>query len=208
MAGPGRGDGPGGTGVLSVGLGGGPAPGVRAMPDRRRWGWGVAGGYALALAGAAAAVALRQALVDPRDAQASSGMHAFGDLAWFLAVAALLSLAPTLLLLRAVRDSGRGLAAVARLFLAGSATAPLAVLAVTVASRRPAGPPGLLALASVLGFLRVLVSPAAFLATLLAAWVLAPTAAGRRLRWAAGLEAVGVIALGAWAAGVVLARLS
>jgi hypothetical protein len=171
----------------------------------------VAGGYALALAGAAAAVALRQALVDPRDAQVASGMHAFGELAAFLAVAGLLSLAPTLLLLRAVRDSGRGLAAVARLFLAGSATAPLAVTAMTAASLRPAGaggPPGLLALASVLGFLRVLVSPAAFLATLLAAWVLAPTAAGRRLRWAAGLEAVGVIALGAWAARVVLGRLS
>lgn len=176
------------------------APGVAPVRPGRR-GWLVAAGYVLALVGAGAFVAWRQGLIDPRDAAASSGMHAFGEVVSFLAVASVLSLVPTFLLLRILRESERGSAAVSKLLLLWAATAPVAVLATAAASSGPAGQPmssPFLALASAFGILRLFVSPVALVAILLAAGAFAQPRPRRRLRRAAGLEAAGLVALAAW----------
>jgi hypothetical protein len=56
----------------------------------------VLGGYALAAALAAAVVMLHQALAEGGAADASAGMHAFGDALLFLATFALGAVPPTL----------------------------------------------------------------------------------------------------------------
>jgi hypothetical protein len=55
----------------------------------------VAGGYVAALLLASLAVAVRVATTSGRDAQASSGMHAFGDAVVFAAVFGVCALLPT-----------------------------------------------------------------------------------------------------------------
>ncbi len=103
----------------------------------------IAAGYAVALVVACVAVAIRNAFIDPADAQASSGMHAFADAFLFSAVFGLLALAPTaaaLWLLRSFRrfwvvlaTMGIGLAltgvAAAVLFALGRHASPAAPLA-------------------------------------------------------------------------------
>lgn len=67
-------------------------------------------GYLLAASVAVLAVVLRQYFTDPADAQASSGMHAWGDLMLFVEVFCIVGLVPTtigLFWLRAVRPFWR-----------------------------------------------------------------------------------------------------
>jgi len=74
----------------------------------------VAGGYIAAVLLASAAVAVRMASTSGPDAQASSGMYAFGDAFLFVAVLAVCALAPTgaaLFFLRPYRRFWIGLAA-------------------------------------------------------------------------------------------------
>lgn len=74
----------------------------------------VAGGYIAAVLVASAAVAVRMATTSGPDAQASSGMYAFGDAVLFVAVLAVVALAPTgaaLFFLRPYRRFWIGLAA-------------------------------------------------------------------------------------------------
>lgn len=73
-------------------------------------------GYFLAAAVAFLAVLLRQHFMDPADALASSGMHAWGDVMMFVEVFCIVGLVPTTLALfwlRAVPRFWRGLAFVA-----------------------------------------------------------------------------------------------
>lgn len=52
-------------------------------------------GYAVAFAAAVAAVGLRSLTIDPREAQAASGMYAFGDTILFVGVFGLLAAVST-----------------------------------------------------------------------------------------------------------------
>jgi hypothetical protein len=157
----------------------------------------VAAGLGLSVAGGAGAVALRSSRIDPADAAASGGMHAFGDLLLFIATTGLLALAPTAALFLSWRRDPAP-ARRPRLLLAWAATAPLGTLAFW-AGRFTGGERGgwnaLLALASALGLLRVFVSPISLAAILLSLLAFVTPEARRRVRWAAGLEAVALLGL-------------
>lgn len=57
--------------------------------------WLVLGGYAIAFGIASAAVAIRFVLTNTPEAEAESGMYAFGDAAFFIGVFGLFALIPT-----------------------------------------------------------------------------------------------------------------
>lgn len=117
----------------------------------------VAAGYAGAFLVAAAVVAVRMAHTDGPDAQASSGMHAFGDAYLFIAVFGLLALVPTgaaLVFLRPYRRFWFVLGAVGLgVAFTGAAAAALYALA------RHAVAPSPLALWADLSVLRILLAP-------------------------------------------------
>lgn len=114
----------------------------------------IVAGYAVALAVACVAVAIRNAFIDPADAQASSGMHAFADAFLFSIVFGLLALAPTaaaLWRLRSFRSFWVALAAMSiGLALTGVAAAALFALG------RNAPPAAPLAIWASLAMLRIL----------------------------------------------------
>jgi hypothetical protein len=124
----------------------------------------VAGGYVAAALVAAAAVAVRLASTRGPDAQASSGMHAFGDVLLFVAVFGVAALVPTgaaLLVLRSYRHFWTTLST----FALGVATTGLAAAAL-LAIARDAAPSSPLAMWAGFAVLRLVVSPLVALTSL------------------------------------------
>ena len=131
---------------------------------------GVAGGYMAALLMASAAVAIRVASTTGPDAQASSGMYAFGDALLFVAVFGVSALVPTgaaLFFLRPYRHFWTVLSA---LGLAVAVTGATAAILFAVGRHATPSP-----LATWAGFsvLRILVAPLLAL-TFLVCTVLSP----------------------------------
>lgn len=117
---------------------------------------GVAGGYIAAFLVASAAVAIRMATTSGPDAQASSGMYAFGDAFLFVAVLAVVALVPTgaaLFFLRPYRHFWIGLAA---LGLAVALTGVTAGILFAVGRHATASP---IAMWAGLAVLRILMAP-------------------------------------------------
>lgn len=131
----------------------------------------VAGGYALAVVLASAVVAVHSSSLDLSPAEASGGMHAFGDALLFLGVFGVASLPATgaaLYFLRAYQGFWAALA------LLGLAVATTGVLcAVLYLAGRGIASPSPLAVAAAFSVLRILVAPLLALSFLLAA-VLSP----------------------------------
>jgi hypothetical protein len=155
----------------------------------------VVAGYAAALLHAAAAVAMRLAATRGPDAQAASGMYAFGDLMLFVgafAVAALLPTAGALLLLRAHRRFW----SVLSLTSLAVASTGVAALILYVAGRSIAGPSALGAWAA-LAVLGVLAAPLLALGFLVAALV-APDRPSRVALGAAAAAELVISACMAW----------
>jgi hypothetical protein len=92
-------------------------------------------GYLAAILAAPAAVCIRQMLTRGPDADASSGMYAFGDLLGFVAVFGLLSLAPMAWLLVMLRPCARFWSALSIVSLAAAIAGP--VFAVVMQHRHP-----------------------------------------------------------------------
>ncbi len=154
----------------------------------------VAAGYLAAFLVAAGAVAIRIAATSGPDAQAASGMYAFGDAVLFVAVFGLLALVPTavaLYWLRPYRRFWTGLAGVA---LAVAATG--AAGAAAFALDRHSGPDAGLGALSVL---RILLAFALAPAFLVMAWIAPYRSSRLALLAAAGVElAVVAFALVSW----------
>ncbi|MGE3511369.1 MAG: hypothetical protein AB7N65_21070 [Vicinamibacterales bacterium] len=156
----------------------------------------VAAGYLTAFLAASAAVAVRVASTSGLDAQASSGMYAFGDAYVFVGVFGLLALVPTgaaLGFLRSYRRFWVGLAALSVVIaLTGGAAAPV------FAFGRHAVPPSPWAAWSGLCVLRILVAP-----ILAPAWLLFATLAPHRPARCALLAATALELIAAAYGGVV-----
>jgi hypothetical protein len=154
----------------------------------------VAAGYLGAFLIAAAAVAIRVASTSGPEAQASSGMYAFGDAVLFVGVFALLALAPTaaaLYWLRPYRTIWIGLASVA---VAVASTG--AVGAAIFALGRYSGPASMLGALSVLRILLACILAPTFLVVALIAPSRGPRVA---LLAAAAIElAVVMVAAFSW----------
>jgi hypothetical protein len=156
-------------------------------------------GYLAAIVGAHLLVSLRSAGVDPAVVAASSGMWAFGDFVAEVLVAGLLSVAPTWVLVRALRDVEWLWRSASRAGLAWSVIAPAAA-AVWIAgscSQAPAGTPSF-SLAGVLALHRLIASPPSVLALAVAWFGCVPGPARRRLGSATLLEGAGLVAAAAW----------
>jgi hypothetical protein len=138
----------------------------------------ILGGYALAALAGAGAVALNVARTSGPDAQASAGMHAFGDLMLFVGVTGVLSLAPTALAVQGLRRPGAGWDRIATALLALAATGPLAAL-LAVLPRLLRAPVAAMEAVSALAFLRLLLAPLGVLALAVIA-ALAPAGTARR----------------------------
>ena len=155
----------------------------------------VAAGYLASFLIASAAVAIRVANTSGPDAQAASGMYAFGDAALFVAVFGLAALVPTagaLWLLRPYRRFWTVLSGLALLVaITGVAAAILFVVG------RHAVAPSTLATWASLSVLRILASPLLALSFVLFG-LLAPDRAPRLVFLAAAAMEVGVSACG-WA---------
>lgn len=117
----------------------------------------VAAGYVVALLVASAAVALRVASTSGPDAQASSGMYAFGDACLFIAAFGLLALAPTGAALHFLRPYRGFWIALAVLGLGVAFTGAAAVL--LFAWGRHAVEPSPLAAWAGVSVLRILLAP-------------------------------------------------
>jgi hypothetical protein len=130
----------------------------------------VAGGYIAAVLLASAAVAIRIAATSGPEAQASSGMHAFGDALLFTAVFGVCALVPTGALLVFLRPYRRFWTALAALVLTVAITGVTAVVLFAVG--RHSGPSPLATWVA-LSVLRILVAPLLALAFLVCA-VLSP----------------------------------
>jgi hypothetical protein len=131
----------------------------------------VALGYVVAFAVASIAVAVRVANTSGPEAQASSGMYAFGDLVVFCGVFGVVALIPTALALywlRTHRPFWLGLSALGVVIAATGVAA-----AVLFALGRQAVEPSPLAIWAAFSVLRILAAPGFAVAFLLAA-VLAP----------------------------------
>jgi len=165
---------------------------------RNRWvqALAIVAGYVVALLAAAGCVALRYLWIDPRVADASSGMYAFGDLMYFLFLGGLFSLVPTLFLLRTAEPFWRALSWAC---LPWAATMPLAGVTYVAMVRGRLEGTALAGLLPALLILRGMVSPAS-LAGLGLAWIMCgswPTLR-RRLAWSIALEVLALAAFGAW----------
>jgi hypothetical protein len=116
----------------------------------------VVGGYVVALLIAAAAVAVRMAFTDGPEAQASSGMYAFGDAVVFVGIFGVCALAPTgaaLLFLRTCDSIWKVVSVL------GVATASTGIAATIVYAIGRHATTGLLAAWSAFAVLRILVAP-------------------------------------------------
>jgi hypothetical protein len=116
----------------------------------------VAGGYIAAFLVASAVVAIRVASTSGPDAQASSGMYAFGDAILFVAVFGVVALAPTGAALFFLRPYRRFWTVLAALGLAVAVTGVTAVILFAVGRQATASP---LATWAGLSVLRILVAP-------------------------------------------------
>jgi hypothetical protein len=116
----------------------------------------IAGGYVAAFLMASAAVAIRMASTWGPDAQAASGMYAFGDSVLFVAVFGVLALVPTGGALYFLRPYRRFWMVLSLLCLAVAVTGPTA--AILFAAGRHATPSPLATWAG-LSVLRILVAP-------------------------------------------------
>lgn len=165
-------------------------------------------GYVAAFAATHALVMLRYVWEDPAAVDASQGMYAFGDFTAELAVVGVLSLPPTWLLLRAVRDLEGFWRALSWTGLAWAALVPLAVA--IRAAEAFAGPalarrvPSAIVLADIFALVRLLATPAALPGLAVACWACAPGPSRRRLLWAVGFEGAGVAAYALWIAWALL----
>ncbi len=164
----------------------------RAVAPMKRALW-ILAGYALAVGAGVLAVWARSFTVDPADLAASSGMHAFADLVLFLAVAGVVAMAPTWMLLRALPRGERPWSIASAVFLVIGVTA-LAAAGVRWAALGTASPPGsLLTRWAGVAILRALVAPGFVLANGICA-LAAPSGKPRRLFvLAAVLEMLGVL---------------
>jgi hypothetical protein len=117
----------------------------------------VAAGYIGAFLIAAAVVAIRVATTSGPEAQASSGMYAFGDLALFVAVFGFLALVPTAAALYFLRPYRRFWVVLSTLALIGALTGVAAVL--LYALGRHAAEHSPLATWTALSVLRILLAP-------------------------------------------------
>ena len=154
----------------------------------------VAGGYVAAFAIASAVVAVRIATTSGPDAQASSGMYAFGDALLFAAVFGACALVPTgaaLFFLRPNRAFWMALCAAA---LAIAATALAAFIAHVLA--KAAGTSSMLYAWSSLAGLRILVAPLFALAFFLSG-LFAPNRASRITLFGVTVIEAGVFAYAA-----------
>ena len=98
----------------------------------------IGAGYALSVGGGLAAVALNELRIAVEDAQASSGMVAFGDMILFVLVAGFFGLVPTWFLLKlAVEKVPRAVLATELLI---AALGPASWLAVTYLAGSPGAP--------------------------------------------------------------------
>ena len=155
----------------------------------------VVGGYLAAFLAASAAVVLHVATTSGPDAQASSGMYAFGDALLFVAVFGGLALVPTGAALVFLRPFGRFWTVLSALGVAVAATGAAAVVLFAVG--RDATPPSPLAPWADAAVLRILVAPLLALVFLVCA-ALAPRRSPRVAFLAAtAMEAI-VSAYGGW----------
>ena len=148
----------------------------------------VLAGYVATFVLASMVVAVRVALASEPDAQASSGMYAFGDAALWVAVVGTVGPLPTglaLFFLRPVRTSWTLLAGVG---LVVAATGAAALILYIVG--RAATPPSVLSAAAALTPLRMLPAPL-FAVAFLVGGLISPYQAPRWTLWAAaGVEIV------------------
>jgi hypothetical protein len=158
--------------------------------------WGlIAAGYAAAILIAAAAVAIRVASTNGPDAQASGGMHAFGDAVVFVAVFGVAALVPTgaaLIFLRPYRPFWVALS----IFSLGVAATGISAAVLFAAGRH--AEPSLLATLAALSVLRILVAPSLAFAFLVSA-LLSPYRLPRFALGGATLMEMAVSAYGALA---------
>ena len=138
----------------------------------------VAIGYIAALVAAVAAVLIRRPWIPAEDLQASSGMHAFGDLLLFLGVFALTASVPTLAAVALLRNRPRVWMAGAAGWLVFAMSGLVAVPALWISPGGARSGP-LPVLAGLYGVLHLLASPLLALLSALCAW-LAPTRGARR----------------------------
>jgi hypothetical protein len=117
----------------------------------------VAGGYLAAVLVASAAAAIRHASTSGPDAQASSGMYAFGDALLFVAVFGVVALAPTSAALLFLRPYRRFWIVFSIVGLDVAITGLAAVVLFAVG--RHAAPPSPLATWAGLAVLRILLAP-------------------------------------------------
>ena len=153
----------------------------------------VAAGYIASFLVATVAVAIRVANTSGPDAQAASGMYAFGDSALFVAVFGLAALVPTAGALWLLRPYRRFWAVLSGLALLVAITGVAAAI-LFVTGRHAVGPSTLATLAS-FSVLRILVSPLLALVFLVSGW-LAPHRTPRLGFLAAAAMEVGVSACG------------
>jgi len=153
----------------------------------------VAAGYIGAFLIAAAVVAIRVATTSGPEAQASSGMYAFGDLALFVAVFGFLGLVPTAAALHFLRPYRRFWVVLSTLALIGALTGVAAVL--LYALGRHDVEPSPLATWTGLSVLRILLAPVLAPAFL----VFAVLSAHRSPRIALLVATVLEVAVGAYA---------
>lgn len=117
----------------------------------------IAAGYIGAFLIAAAVVAIRVATTSGPEAQASSGMYAFGDLALFVAVFGFLALVPTAAALYFLRPYRRFWVVLSTLALIGALTGVAAVLLYALGRHDVEHSP--LATWTALSVLRILLAP-------------------------------------------------
>lgn len=134
---------------------------MSSLPNVALKGWFKAGvvlaGYVVAILAASAAVALRIATTSGPDAQASSGMYAFGDGLLFLGVFGVIALVPTGAALYFLRPYPRFWSVASAVALGIAATGLAAFTLYAIASRWPAG--SNVAMWAALAVLRLLVAP-------------------------------------------------
>jgi hypothetical protein len=130
----------------------------------------VAGGYVVAAVLAVGVVAIRQANTNTADAQASSGMYAFGDAMTFVAVFGICALAPTGTALVFLRSYGQFWKVLSTLGLALAVTSLAAAIVFAVGRSAPPSP---LATWAAFSVLRILVAPL-FALTFIVCGVVAP----------------------------------
>ncbi len=152
----------------------------------------VAGGYAAAFLIASAVVAIRVASTSGPDAQASSGMYAFGDAVLFVAVFGVAALVPTaaaLFFLRPYRPFWTGLSAL------GVVVAVTGIAAVILFAVGRHAAPSPLATWAAFAVLRILVAPVLALTFLVCA-IFSPHRSPRLALLAATVMEVAVTACG------------